>query len=90
MCVAAAWPRAGLLCRCQRTVAVTVTILITATGHHTTSRESTFTEENGSGWAAQRLGGRLDVWCLMETAERVPIASTPVPSRSPVTQLILR
>ncbi|UCF46014.1 MAG: hypothetical protein JSU89_02210, partial [Myxococcales bacterium] len=45
------------------------------------------TQENGSGWAAQRLGGRRDVWRLRETAERAPIASTPVASRCPVVQL---
>jgi len=51
---------------------------------------STSTEENGSGWAAQRLGGRLDVCRRRETAERAPIASTPVASRSPIVQLTAR
>jgi hypothetical protein len=49
-------------------------------------RASISTEENGSGWVAQRLGGRLVVCRLEETAERAPIASTPVASRSPVNQ----
>jgi hypothetical protein len=48
-------------------------------------RTSTSTEENGSGWPAQRLGGRRVVCRLVETAERAPIASTVVTSRSPVT-----
>jgi len=43
------------------------------------------TEEDGSGWAAQRLGGRLDVRSRRETAERAPIASTPVANRPRVT-----
>ena len=30
------------------------------------------------------MGRELDVWGRMETRERVPIASTPVASRSPV------
>ncbi len=45
---------------------------------------STRTEEGGSRWAAQRLGGRLDIRSRRETAERAPIASTPVASRPPV------
>jgi hypothetical protein len=43
----------------------------------------TSTEENGSGWPAQRLGGRLVVCRRVEPAERVPIASTAVATRSP-------
>ena len=44
---------------------------------------STSTEEDGSGWAAQRAGATPDVGWREEPAERVPLASTPVASRPP-------
>ena len=50
----------------------------------TISIKSTSTQENGARCAAQRLGGRLVVWGLRETAERAPIASTCVACRSPI------
>ncbi len=43
----------------------------------------TSTEEDGSGWAAQRAGATPDVGWREEPAERVPLASTPVPSHPP-------
>jgi len=46
-------------------------------------RTSTSTEEHGSGWAAQRAGATPDVGRREEPAERVLLASTPVPSRGP-------
>jgi hypothetical protein len=46
-------------------------------------RTETSTEEDGSGWAAQRAGATPDVGWREEPAERVPLASTPVPSRPP-------
>ena len=40
------------------------------------------------GMGSTAMGRELDVWGRMETRERVPIASTPVASRSPMTQLL--
>ena len=90
-----AWPGlsspCGHLCKLSRPVEPRIAFFRAPpydSSHGTRSlhRAWTCTEENGSGWAAQRLGGRLDVWRLRETAERAPIASTPVASRSPVMQ----
>ena len=59
---------------------------IPSTSHTAPLRTSTSTQENGSRCAAQRVGGRLAVVRRKETAERVPLASTCVGSRSPVGQ----
>ena len=61
--------------------------LMLSTSHTTPPRTSTSTQENGSRCAAQRAGGRLAVYQRKVTAERVPLASTCVGSRSPVAQL---